>query len=64
METLVLAFGLVFLVEGLLWALAPGLAEQWLEARRALPAGARRQIGLLGIVTGLILLWIARALGA
>ena len=59
-----LAFGLVLIVEGLAWLLAPSLVERLLESLRALPEGARRQIGALGVVSGLILLWIAHALGA
>jgi len=31
---------------------------------RTLPEQARRQIGALGIVVGLILLWVAELLGA
>ena len=56
-----LALGLVLIVEGLVYALAPSLVEQMLEALRAIPPEARRLIGLLGMVTGLILVWVARA---
>ncbi|MDF1718919.1 MAG: DUF2065 domain-containing protein [Antarcticimicrobium sp.] len=64
MATVFLAFGLVLIVEGLAWVLAPSLVERMLEALRALPEPARRQIGALGLVIGLILLWIAHQLGA
>jgi uncharacterized protein YjeT (DUF2065 family) len=64
MELIFLALGLVLIVEGLAWVLAPSLIEQMLEMLRSLPVQARRQIGLLAIVSGLILLWIAHALGA
>lgn len=64
MEMLLLALGLVLIVEGLAWVLAPSLVERMLEALRALPEPARRQIGALGLVIGLILLWIAHQLGA
>jgi len=64
MATVFLAFGLVLIVEGLAWVLAPSLVERTLEALRALPEPARRQIGALGLVIGLILLWIAHQLGA
>ena len=64
MATVILALGLVLIVEGLAWVLAPSLVERMLEALRALPEPARRQIGALGLVTGLILLWIAHQLGA
>ncbi len=64
MATIFLALGLVLIVEGLVWLLAPSLFERLLEALRDLPETARRQIGALALVTGLILLWIAKALGA
>ena len=51
MAILCLALGLVLIIEGLVWALAPSLVERLL-----------RQIGALAIVSGLILLWIANAL--
>ena len=61
--TTLLALGLVLIVEGLAWWLAPSLVERMLEAMRELPIPARRQAGLLGIVAGLILLWLAHRLG-
>jgi len=63
MGLIFLALGLVLIVEGLAYALAPSLVERVLEALRALPDSARRQIGLLCVVTGLILLWIAHRFG-
>ncbi len=62
--TVFLAIGLVLIVEGLAWWLAPSFIEQLLEMLRALPVPARRQIGALALVIGLILLWIAYQLGA
>ncbi|MFT7593565.1 MAG: hypothetical protein ACI8R4_000879 [Paracoccaceae bacterium] len=64
MATIFLALGLVLIVEGLVWVLAPSLIEQMLETLRSLPEAARRQVGVLVVVTGLIALWIAHALGA
>lgn len=63
MATVILALGLVLIVEGLVWVLAPSLVERMLEMLRAMPEPARRQIGALAMVSGLILLWIANALG-
>lgn len=59
-----LALGLVLIVEGLVYVLAPSLVEDLLEALRAMPPEARRLIGALALVLGLILVWIAKALGA
>ncbi|MCB1342849.1 MAG: DUF2065 domain-containing protein [Pseudooceanicola sp.] len=57
------ALGLVLILEGALWALAPGSVEKMLQALRDLPEAARRQLGALAVISGLILLWFARALG-
>ena len=59
----ILALGLVLVVEGLAWVLAPSLIEKMLETVRALPISARRQLGALAIVSGLLLLWLASQLG-
>jgi uncharacterized protein YjeT (DUF2065 family) len=64
METALLALGLVLVVEGLVYALAPSLVEDLLAALRALTIEQRRLIGLLAIAAGLGLVVAARALGA
>lgn len=58
-----LALGLVLIVEGLAYALAPSLVEQMLAALRAMPLPLRRWIGLGAIALGVLLVWIARAMG-
>lgn len=64
MSTLLLALGLVMIIEGLAYALAPSLIERMLEVLRTLPENAVRQVGLLIMVSGLILVWFAAQLGA
>lgn len=64
MDMIFLALGLVLILEGLVWTLAPSLLEQMLEALRTLPIPDRRVVGLLAVTFGMILLWIAHALGA
>lgn len=59
MSTILLALGLVMIVEGLAYALAPSLVERMLEMLRTLPESAVRQVGLLIVVSGLILVWAA-----
>lgn len=58
-----LALGLVLIVEGLAYALAPQLLERMLEILRTLPETALRQIGSLAVVMGLILVWGAWQIG-
>lgn len=63
MTLLLLAFGLVMILEGLVYALAPSLLERMLETLRSMPESAVRQIGGLVIVLGLILVWVAFQIG-
>lgn len=64
LETLFLALGLVLIVEGLVYALAPSLVEQLLEAMRAMPVETRRAVGLGALAIGIVLIWCAKMLGA
>ena len=63
MSLLLLALGLVMILEGLVYALAPSLLERMIEVLRSLPEAAVRQIGALVIVGGLVLVWIAFQIG-
>ncbi|AAV94621.1 DUF2065 domain-containing protein [Ruegeria pomeroyi] len=60
---LLLGLGLVLIVEGAVYALAPGIVERLLDILRSLPLAARRQTGLLSMVIGLILVWAAYQIG-
>ncbi|WP_163849972.1 DUF2065 domain-containing protein [Pseudooceanicola aestuarii] len=64
MAKALLALGLVFIVEGLAYALAPSLVERLLEALRQLPLDQRRNLGLAAMAGGLALAWLAVLLGA
>lgn len=55
--------GLVLVIEGLVWAVAPNMVEQLLVFLRELPLPARRQIGALVMVAGAFLLWAAQVFG-
>ncbi|MEM6760223.1 MAG: DUF2065 domain-containing protein [Pseudomonadota bacterium] len=63
MAWVLLALGLVMVVEGLAYVLAPSLIERVLEVLRALPEAARRQFGALVLVSGLICIWLAFFIG-
>ena len=58
-----LAPGLVLVVEGLLWALAPTLVEDLLAALRTLTIQERRLAGLAAMALGLAMVWAARIVG-
>ncbi|WP_205965343.1 DUF2065 family protein [Pseudooceanicola onchidii] len=59
-----LALGLVLIVEGLAYALAPSLVERLLDALRAMPEDQRRMLGLGALGGGLLLVYLAKMLGA
>ena len=59
-----LAIGLVLIVEGLVYALAPSLIEDLLDMLRALPLETRRMMGLAALAAGVALVWRAKSLGA
>lgn len=62
--TALLALGLVLVVEGLVYALAPWLVEDMLAALRRMPVEQRRLLGLFALGCGVGLLWLAHLLGA
>ena len=63
MSIILLAFGLVMILEGLVYLLAPSLLERMLEMLREMPQEAVRQIGALVVVVGLALVWGAFQIG-
>jgi len=60
LQVTALAFGLVLIVEGLAYALAPSLVEQLLAQLRLLTEDQRRALGLLAVALGVVLVWAAR----
>ena len=58
-----LAIGLVLIVEGMLYALAPAVVEELLEILRSLPVETRRLIGLGAMAFGVLLVWAAKSVG-
>jgi len=64
MATILLAIGLVLVIEGLVYALAPWLIDSMLETLRDLSLDQRRIAGLAALALGVVLVWGAKALGA
>lgn len=64
MAEIILALGLVLVVEGLVYVLAPSLVERLLEMLRALPEEQRRTAGMAALALGVALIWLAHQLGA
>ena len=64
MAFIVLAIGLVLVVEGLVFALAPSRLDDWLRPLSELPPETRRLLGLVALAIGAVLISLARSLGA
>ncbi|MEM1431714.1 MAG: DUF2065 domain-containing protein [Pseudomonadota bacterium] len=59
MTTVLLAIGFVFLLEGLVLALAPARLEEALRLLQTLPPETIRLIGLLAMTAGGVFVWLA-----
>jgi len=63
MTDLLLAFGLVLVLEGLVFALAPLRIEDLLKLMATISPDRRRQIGLFAVALGVGLVALARWFG-
>ncbi|MDP4032778.1 MAG: DUF2065 family protein [Pseudorhodobacter sp.] len=64
MSMIVLALGLVLVVEGLAFALAPSRMEDLVALIASLSPDRRRALGLAALALGVALIWLARRLAA
>ncbi|MDG2407057.1 MAG: DUF2065 domain-containing protein [Paracoccaceae bacterium] len=62
-STGLLAIGLVLIIEGLVYALAPSIVEDLLDLVKSLPQETRRLLGLAALTLGVLLVWVAKSLG-
>lgn len=60
MTDLLVAFGLVLVIEGLVWAAAPRLGLKMLTAAAQLPEQSLRLGGAAAIAAGVIVVWLVR----
>jgi uncharacterized protein YjeT (DUF2065 family) len=60
MNDLVVAIGLVLVIEGLLWSLWPGLGRKLLEATAGTPESSLRLAGALAVALGVAVVWLVR----
>lgn len=54
------ALGLVFILEGLLFAAFPGWTRRAMESMMHTPEAALRMVGLASALIGLLLVWAVR----
>ncbi|ABK44084.1 conserved hypothetical protein [Magnetococcus marinus MC-1] len=60
MNDLLTALGLVFIIEGIPYFLAPGQMRSWVERMMALPDAMLRQTGLTLMIVGLLIIYLVR----
>jgi uncharacterized protein YjeT (DUF2065 family) len=60
MNDLAVAFGLVLVIEGSLWALFPSLGRKLLEATAGAPEQALRLAGVFAVAAGVVVVWLVR----
>jgi uncharacterized protein YjeT (DUF2065 family) len=60
MNDFLVGVGLVLVIEGLLWALAPGLAARLLELAASTPEQQLRTGGAVAVAVGVLVVWLVR----
>ena len=60
MNDLLVAAGLVLVIEGLLWALAPGFGRRMLDAASQMPDSSLRMAGACAVAAGVLIVWLVR----
>jgi uncharacterized protein len=60
MNDFAVALGLVLVIEGSLWALAPRFGRKMLDATAGMPEQTLRLAGAVAVATGVLVIWIVR----
>lgn len=60
MDDLIVALGLVLVIEGLLWAVSPAFGRRMLEAAAEMPESTLRTAGAIAIAAGVAIVWFVR----
>jgi len=58
---LIVAVGLVFVIEGLLYALAPGMMRRMMATALSLPPESLRKGGVFAVAFGVALVWLVKS---
>lgn len=58
MSNLIVALGLVLVIEGTLWALAPGLGRRLLQVAAETPESNLRLAGAAAVALGVLVIWL------
>lgn len=60
MNDLIVAIGLVLVIEGLIWAVAPDTGRRLLEIAAETPKGQLQVAGWAAVAFGLLIVWVVR----
>lgn len=60
MKDFIVALGLVFVIEGLIFAVSPGAAKKAMAHVLETPDGPLRVVGIVSAVLGVVLVWFVR----
>ncbi len=60
MSDLLVAIGLVLVIEGLLWALAPAFGQRMFDLASKMPESSLRTTGACAVALGVLIVWLAR----
>lgn len=59
-QNLLMALGLVFVIEGLLYALVPGHLKNMMKAMESVPDDSLRIGGLVALGFGVFMVWVVK----
>lgn len=62
MDLIILGLGMVLVIEGLVFALAPSRLEDLVRLIAEMPVETRRVVGLAAVALGVLLVWLAKGL--
>ncbi len=60
MADLIVAIGLVFVIEGLLYAAFPNAMRKMVEDMTRLPDSSLRTVGVIALFIGVLIVWFVR----
>ncbi|MBL8574576.1 MAG: DUF2065 domain-containing protein [Hyphomicrobiaceae bacterium] len=60
MKDFLIAFGLLFVIEGLIYALVPNLAKTMMSHVQETPEHTLRILGVAALATGVFVVWLVK----
>jgi len=60
MQELLVAIGLVLVLEGVMYAAAPDAMKRMIAQMLVMPSGSLRMAGLVAMAAGVLLVWLVR----